>query len=152
MGIFSKKLPKILDDPILVDLYVQLEKVKNLIDAMSSNETKEAALSIALECDKFDEIFQTKLPEHFMLRVNQTDLPTYKYIQSWLMDINGIKTQALGAYIIRWSREHTSANRAELEQEFNRVSSGMRKSSYGGHVMNLHSSLSYHNIDSHKLK
>lgn len=152
MGIFRKKLPKILDDPILVDLYMQLEKVKSLSESATSNVTKEDALSVALECDKFDEIFQTKLPQHFMLRVNQTDLPTYKYIQSWLMDINGIKTHSLGTYIIRWSQENKNANRAELEKEFNRVSSGMRKSSYGGYVMNLHSSLSYHNIDSHKLK
>lgn len=151
MGIFRKKLPKILDDPILVDLYMQLEKVKQLRDSLVDNVTKEEALLLAQECDKFDEIFQTQLPQHFMLRVNQTDLPTYKYIQSWLMDINSIKTLALGAYIIGWAKENVKANRAELEKEFNRVSSGMRKSSYGGYVMNLHSSLSYHGIDSQKL-
>ena len=150
MGIFRKKLQKILDDPILVDLYVQLEKVKQIRDSFTDSSTKEDALLLAEECDKFDVIFQTQLPEHFMLRVNQTDLPTYKYIQSWLMDINSIKTIALGAYIIGWSKENLKANKAELEKEFNRVASNMRKSSYGGHVMNLHSSLSYHGIDSNK--
>jgi hypothetical protein len=150
MGIFRKKLPKILDDPILVDLYMQLEKVKQFRDSLIESATKEEALLLAQECDKFDVTFQTQLPEHFMLRVNQTDLPTYKYIQSWLMDINSIKTIALGAYIIGWSRENVKANKAELEKEFNRVASNMRKSSYGGNVMNLHSSLSYHGIDSNK--
>ena len=87
---------------------------------------KEEALLLAQECDKFDEIFQTQLPQHFMLRVNQTDLPTYKYIQSWLMDINSIKTLALAAYIIGWAKENVKANRVELEKEFNRVSPLMR--------------------------
>jgi len=150
MGLFRKNLPKILDDPILDDLFVQLQKVKSLRDSLLDNSTKEAALLLALECDKFDEIFQTQLPEHFMLRLNQRDLRTYKYIQSWLMETNSIKGQALGAYIIRWAKENMKANRAELEKEFHRVSSNMRKSSYGGYVMNLHSSLSYHGIDSNK--
>ena len=151
MGIFRKKLPGILEDPILVELYLLLQKIKKKSSELKDQTTMGELLELIQECDNFDLIFQTQLPEHFMLRVNQTDLQTYKYIQSWIMDINSIKTHNLGSYIILWAHEQKGAKKAELEKEFNRISIGLRKSSYGGHEPSLKSSLSYHNIELEKL-
>jgi len=151
MGIFRKKLPKILDDPKLIELYEMLVQIKSMNSSLDNQMNKERALEIARACDKFDTVFQTELGENFMLRVNHADLASYKYIQSWIMDINGIKTHNLGTYIILWAQEHKDAKKKEVEAEFARITSGMRKSSYGGHAPNLHSALSYHNIDSTKL-
>ena len=151
MGLFRKKLPSFLEDPILVDLYALLQDIQKKSSEVNDDSTKEQILELILECDKFDSIFQTQLPNHFMLRVNQTDLPTYKYIQSWIMDINGIKTHNLGSYIILWAHEQKGAKKVELEKEFKRISAGLRKSSYGGHEPSLKNSLSYHNIELDKL-
>jgi hypothetical protein len=151
MGIFGKKLPGILEDPMLVELYSMLQSIQAKSSAINDNTTKEEILSLIHDCDAFDLAFQTQLPKQFMLRVNHEDFSTYRYIQSWLMDVNGIKTHNLGSYMILWAYDQKGAKKDALQKEYERVTSGLHKSSYRGEIPTLKSALSYHNIDLDKL-
>lgn len=151
MRFFGKKKINLLDDPVLSEMNVILEFIKVKQRTYQANPSKELALEIVRDCSVFEEVYETRIDSNFMLRLNQLDLPTYKFVQGWILEVGDLTKYFLGCYIIAWSKEHPGWKKLDLVNEFNRVTSGIYKSQDTKRQPNLLSSLSWHNIDLNKL-